>query len=284
MPAPVPPGYTRGPILLIGPTSSTQTEATLLQRFWSEAGGYGARLLLLATAADEAALSRLTALFQSWETEAVTLLAISQRSTAQQRSHGAAIEAATAILLLDNDPLLLTQHLGGTPLAQALRRANARGKVIGGLGAGATALCQHMLLPGAAGQPPLAPGFGLVNRLGLAVQGSTDRAVEPLPYQLLTRISYNPFLIGVGLEPDTGIVVYPDTTLEVFGDNRVYIVDGTESDGSAAALLTSPTLCRAAGWQLHTLSAGYTFNFDGRTVHAPLPTDIPLSSVPGGDG
>lgn len=281
MPAPVPPGYTRGPILFIGPTPANQSEAMLLQRFWSEAGGYGARLLLIATRAEQVHSSHLTALFHGWETEAVVLLPLYTRAAAQQADLLPIIEQATGLLLLENDPLHLTMRLGGTQAAQAIRRANARGKVVAGLGAGATALCQHMLLPDQPGQPPMAAGLGLVNRLGLVV--SAD-AAEATTQQLITRLAYNPFLIGVGLGPDTGLVVYPDTTLEVFGQKAIQIVDGAEGADDLLPALSAPGGGAPAGWRIHQLTAGYTFNFDRRTVHAPPPSDIPLTSLPGANG
>jgi hypothetical protein len=48
MPAPVPPGFTRGPILFLNPVDEAG-EQHLLQRFWTDAGGYGGRIVLIAT-------------------------------------------------------------------------------------------------------------------------------------------------------------------------------------------------------------------------------------------
>lgn len=282
MPAIVPPGFMRGPILMLGPCGAEQAEAELLQRFWTEAGGYGARILLLSIEADER-LTHYQQLFQAWEAAEVAGLVISDRRAAQQRTHLAQIDQATALLLLDADPLRLTMTLGGTPVAQAMRRANAHGKVVAGLGLAATTFCQHMLLFDQApdsGRIQFAPGFGLINRLALDLPSPTSSPDVGRQARLASAVAYNPFLIGVSLRPESGIAIYADTSLEAFGRHEVLIVDGAAVDAIDAQQLDHRVMPSGDGWRIHTLRAGHTFNFDQRTVHTPLPSDIPNSGIP----
>ena len=128
MPAPVPPGFTRGPILFFGPLNDKRHRNALLQSFWDEAGSYGARILIVPTAAgDMAAADELRSWFTNAEVDSLEVLPVRQRVDAHDAQLATLIDNATGILLSDGNPLRFTSILGGTPVAQAIRRANAHG-------------------------------------------------------------------------------------------------------------------------------------------------------------
>ena len=128
MPAPVPPGYTHGPILFFGPLNDKRHSDALLQSFWDEAGSYGARILIVPTAASETgAVDELRGWFANAEVDSLEVLPVRQRVDAHDAQLATLIDNATGILLSDGNPLRFTSILGGTPVAQAIRRANARG-------------------------------------------------------------------------------------------------------------------------------------------------------------
>lgn len=292
MPALVPPGFTRGPILFIGPATQQQAEANLLQRFWTEAGSYGARILIVPTATNHTAAEPYRQLFKQWEATSVEVLAVPNRAAAQQTDQLALIDQATAILVLDGNPLRFASILGGTPVAQALRRANARGKVIAGLSHGGALLCQHILMfePSAAADQPFlhrqliqfSPGLGIINRLVLDTQESGQAAHAGLG-RLLTALAHNPFLIGVSLAPNSGMVVYSDSTLEAFGETSLIILDGAGVSYTNVHEAERAEPLSILGVQLHVLARGYTFNFDQHTVHPPVTSDIPALVAPDQD-
>lgn len=289
MPAPVPPGYTRGPILFLGPTSEGYTKELLLQRFLNEAGGYGARIVILG--ADQSAVEHhYQQRLARMEADSVSLLTITNRADALNPNHHSQLENATGILLVAESALQLAGLIGGTPLAQTIRRANAQGKTVGGVGRGGAILCQHMIAFETRAQNPrpfvhrqliqFAPGLGMVNRLVLDVEHDAAVDLHSGLARLLAAVAYNPFLVGVSIEADTGIVVYPDTTLEAFGANNILVLDGHEvthtnvHEGEAA----KPTAL--LGTKLHLLSHGYTFNFDQHQTYPPPPSDIPTEGAP----
>ena len=289
MPAPVPAGYTRGALVVMGTTTVPTAQEQLLQRFWNEAGGYGARLLICGTTGTEAQSATYYAQLLAMEATSVTQLQINERSSALASHDHSAIEQATGILLLAPTPFHIAALIGGTQLATALRRANASGKTVAGAGSSAAILCQHMITtaPHQPASTPMlqrdlihfAPGLGMVNRLLLAVQPQPQPASHHLA-SLLTALAYNPFLVGVDIAPDTGIVIYPDATLEVFGTNNVLLVDGNTvshtdlMDGSVAGALSLHDV------RLHVLKHGQTFNFDSHTVRPQPSTDIPTAGAP----
>lgn len=289
MPALVPPGFTRGPILFIGSDANRPIDAPLLQRFWTEAGSYGARILIVPTAATQAAADPYVQLFTQWEAGAVNVLTVQNRTEAQQALHLALIDQATAILILDGNPLRFASILGGTPVAQAIRRANARGKIVAGIGRGGAILCQHMLVfePSLAAPEPFlhrrliqfAPGLGIINRLVLDVANGAEGLQAGLS-RLLTAVAYNPFLVGVNLEPGVGVAIYAESTLEVFGTGSVLLVDGAGISYTNVHESEREESLSLIGVQLHVLARGYTFNFDQRTVHQPVSSDIPMTVMP----
>lgn len=284
MPAPVPPGFTRGPIVFIGPLTADQTFARMMQSFWDEAGGYGARILIVPTAASDAVSAER---YRRWLTDAevdwVELLPVSSRRAAHDPALVERIESATGILITDGNPLRFVGMLGGTPVAQAIRRANARGRVVAGVGQGGAVLSQHMIVAAdlsVNGAPTpssirFAPGLGIVNRLTVDSDNEAGANLRTHLPRLLTAVAYNPFLIGVALDPDTGVVLYANSTLEVFGAGSALIVDGARIEECDLYATAPDQPFHVTGVEIYTLTHGYTFNLDAHEVQRPPESEIP---------
>lgn len=281
MPAPVPPGYTRGPILFVGaPTQTTQDNA-LYQWFWDEAGGFGSRILLIVIGAPApAAADALQTRLAEWECDQVTRLDLPNRMAARDPSPVSQVEQATAIALLAAHDFAIGPILGGTPLAQAIRRANARSKAVAGFGPAAAFLCQHMLLSTHAHQAAtmqdlvrFAPGLGLFNRL--VVDGATD---APDPLRLAGAIAHNPFLVTIGLAPGSAATLYPDETLQALGTPGVELVEG--STVTDVDLSAPPSLDAVKGARNYHLQQGAGFNLDDRRLRSGDDIDLPPVTPP----
>ncbi len=286
MPAPVPPGFTRGPIMFMGPLTDAHFLERMLQSFWDEAGGYGARILIVPTA--DPADSRVET-YRRWlldaEVDWVKLLPADDRRAARDPALAELVDTATGILLTDGNPLRLTGILGGTPAAQAIRRANARGRVICAVGQSSGVLSQHMPAR-PAGQdttqqaltPSLvqfAPGLGIVNRVTVDCDRDAGADLRAHLPRLLTAVAYNPFLIGVAIDPNTGIVIYANSTLEVFGAGSALVVDGWQIDENNLYAAGFEEAFQLTGAEIHTLAHGYTYNLDTHQANRPPENDIP---------
>src|SRR5262249_58618895 len=120
--------------------------------------------------------------------------------------------------------------LGGTPLAQAIRRAHRAGALVAGTSAGASVVCDHMIAQGKKGYAPrrasvtLAPGLGLTKRLVIDQHFAQRHRIG----RLFTAVALNPFLIGVGIDEDTAVVLEPANQMHVFGAGTVTIIDGSK--------------------------------------------------------
>lgn len=279
MPAPIPPGYTRGPLLFLGTPTGTPQDAMLRQWLWRETGGYGARLVLITVEAGQVdALRALMAEMAALECDRVESVVALDRAAARAPELARRVEQATGIVLLGCDALCQAAVLGGTALAQAIRRANARSKVVAGVGAAGGFLGQHSIGPGTQpeslrGAVTFAPGLGLVNRLVVDATATT----RPLPAahqtRLLAAVAANPFLVGVGLPAGSAAILYPDDTLVAMGDGTVTLVDGQEITVND---LDSPaTAAAVAGEILYHLAAGQGFNLDDRSLRPAEEIDLP---------
>jgi cyanophycinase len=297
MPASVPPGYTRGPLLFWGASTDPTIDLSLRQWLWREAGGYGARLVLITVEARyAAALTALSAEFSSWECDHIDEIVALDRNTARNPLLAAPVDRSTGVVIWGEEPLRLAALLGGTPLAQAIRRANARSKVVAGMGAAGAFLCQHLISPGLQpatlwGQVTFGPGLGLVNRLVVDAT-SVERELPPAHHnRLLAAVASNPYLIGVGLASGSAAILYPDNTLQSNGPSPVTIIDGQEIDAvdfdatdAVADLNPRSTKGNGITGALHyTLHMGDGFNLDDHSLRPAgeidLPTIGPVTSV-----
>jgi cyanophycinase len=286
VPAPVPPGFTRGPILFFGPLTTGSAAERLLQSFWDEAGSFGGRILIVPTAsADLQQAQQVRDWLRAAEVDSVEILPVRQRSEALDPTLVAAVDNATGILITDGNPLRFTSMLGGTPLAQAIRRANARGRVVCGIGWGGAVLCQHMIafdyrksMPGPFLHRSLiqfAPGLGIINRLALDCDDETGSHFRTHLSRLLTAVAYNPFLIGVALDPDTGAAVYPNSTMEIFGVGSAMVVDGWQMAHTDLYDHADDGPMSILGVHMNVLGPGYIYQLDTHTAHRPAETEIP---------
>lgn len=286
MPAPVPAGYTRGPIQFFGALTNEKSDELLLQDFWSHSGGYGARIVIFPSSrSDEALAQRYSALFSEWQCDSSQVLPVFERAQATEAGYLERVAAATGILILGQNPLRFASSFGGTQLAQAIRRSNAQGKCVAGLGGTASVLCQHMVAFDTRREIPrpllhrqliqFAPGLGILNKLVLDGVASINDSAGDRISRLLTAVAYNPFLVGVSLEADTGITLYANDTFEVFGQNSALVIDG---QGLQHTNLHEAEVTKAVsmlGVQLHVLTRGCKYSIDSRTA-----TPAPLDDIP----
>lgn len=290
MPSPVPAGYTRGSILFLGSAPEDRAQDALLQRFWQEAGAFGSRVVVLGCGTESAgALAQVVALLTDLEGEQAESLLIESRTQAQDGTRWATLAGATGVLLVGASPMRIVGILGGTLLAQTLRRMNAQGKVIAASGGGAPVLCQHMVAydhPRADALPlvhreriQFAPGLGMINRVVVEAGGSAAvYAGQPALGRLLTAVGYNPFLTGIGLEPGTGAALYANGQLEIFGAGTALVVDGSALTHTSLHDAEDLSPASLLGVRLHLLALGCTYSIESHHATAPNPSDVQLQS------
>ena len=108
----------------------------------------------------------------------------------------------------------------------------------------------------------LAPGLGLLE-LTLIDQHFHQRGRIG---RLLCGVAENPSILGIGIDEDTAVRVYPDLHFEVLGSNSVTVVDGRHIKSSNVSELQPDENLAIANITLHVLPAGYGYNLENREV------------------
>ncbi len=259
----------RGFIVPIGGAEDKEGAANILRKFIEVAGGKSARIVIIPTASTlEDTGRRYEKLFRKLGADEAKSLPFSSRDDAGKGEWLEYIEKANGIFVTGGNQLRLTTILGGTAVAKAIRRANARGVAVGGTSAGAAILSEHMIAYGAEGHTPhagavsLVPGFGLTNRI---IIDQHFRQRDRLG-RLLTALAYNPFAVGIGLDEDTAAFIDHTKKIHVVGAGAITIVDASElSHSSIADTKEGKPVCMT-NVRLHVLVDGGTFDLETRSA------------------
>jgi len=264
-------GATRGWIVPIGGAENKENDRRILRRFVEASGGEDADIVVIPTASKMHETGpRYEALFRELGAASVSVMDFDTRRDCQEANRLERLDQATGIFFTGGNQLRLTALLGGTPVAQLIRKRNAAGVTVGGTSAGASILSEHMIAFGdegssvIAGSVRLAPGLGLTNRF---VIDQHFRERDRLG-RLITALAYNPFAIGIGLDEDTAVFIGPDETLEVEGSGGVTVVDASEVSFSSADSVSEGQPVAVLGLKVHVLTPGTTFNLSTRTASA----------------
>lgn len=259
----------RGHLVIIGGAEDTSGECKILRSFVELSGGSKARLAVLSTASeDPRAGEAYRRVFKELGAHEVKVLAIQHREEANRREFAGLLKDSDGIFFTGGDQLRITSILGGSRLYRVLKTALQNGVVMAGTSAGASAMSETMLVGGEDDAAPkketarMAPGLGFLRDVVVdqhfAQRGRIGR--------LLTVVAYNPFILGVGIDEDTAIVVSPDDSFYVIGSGTVTVIDGrsvtysnvSESDAHKPLTLTGVTL--------HILAEGYRYDLKERTA------------------
>lgn len=277
MPSPEATPGARGTIIPIGGAEDKIGSIGILRRFTELCGGREAVIAVLPTASvDPTTPDRYRDVFARLGCNRVRIVDVRTRDEAPDAA--GLLEGVTGVFLTGGAQLRLTTILGGTAVATAIRRLNARGVHVAGTSAGAAFLSEHMIAFGKeggtpiAGQATLAPGLGLTNRI---VVDQHFRQRDRMG-RLLSALAYNPFAIGIGLDEDTAAFLGPDNRFEVVGSGGITIVDAGGIEYSSMATVAEGRPVEMIGVRLHVLTEGASFDLASRrATPSPVPPEEP---------
>ena len=263
----------RGNLVIIGGHEDKSGECAILRWVIALAGGREASLLVLTTASEEGEAAGRTyrEVFTRLGAAAVMVTHVSTRQAAEDPGQTRLAQTATGIFFTGGDQLRITSTLGGTGLGAALVDRYEDGVVIAGTSAGAAAMSGTMIVGGPEDDAPkkcttaMAPGLGLLEEVVIdqhfAQRGRLGR--------LLSAVAQNPYVIGLGIDEDTAVVVRPDARLEVIGSRTVTVADGSRLVHSNASESRPNDPLALLGVLLHTLPAGYGYDLKRRQPLVP---------------
>lgn len=269
-----------GLVMAIGGAEDKVREKIVLRRFVAEAGGPDASIVVLATASELPETGeRYSDLFYGLDAGRVEVLRIRTREDALDAGPEALdiLEDASGFFMTGGSQLRISSALGGTPLADLLRRRHAEGMVVAGTSAGAAVLSQHMISMGESGGTPRRRLVQMAQGLGFAPELLVDQHFRRRDRmgRLVTALSYNPAPLGVGVDEDTAALVRADGVLTVLGAGAVTVVDasGLRFTDSHAVHRGQPVAM--LGLKVDFLTTGCRYDIRRRTALAPESTALP---------
>ncbi len=272
MPAAGKDGEERGYIVPIGGSEDKDTHPVILKRVLALAGGREANIVILPTASRlEETGSFYERIFTKLGAGRVSSIPIATRSDCNNPEFAERCGQASAIFLTGGNQLRLSSILGGTAVAQMIRRKNATGTLVAGTSAGASIMSEHMLAGGEPDKGPsgggvvLAPGLGLTNAAVIDQHFSQRNRLG----RLLSAVSLNPFLLGMGIDEDTAAFIDPHGMIEVVGSGTVTFIDGSEMSYSSAHSVSPTQGIGMIGLKLDILDQGCRYDLARREAFPP---------------
>ncbi len=260
----------RGFLIPIGGAEGRKKDSAILQRFVELCGGEQARILVIPTASLRAETGpEYMKLFESFGARSLNM-PVEHREDCFEDKILDKLETATGIFITGGNQLRLSTILGGTPVAHAIRRRNADGVHLAGTSAGAAIMAEHMIAGGRSGPSPresgveLAPGLGLTNKVIIDQHFSQRGRMG----RLLSALSFNPFVSGLGIDENTAGFIAADGDLEVVGRGTITVIDPSGLHHSSMSYVRKAQAVTLLGLKLHILASGAHFNLETREVRA----------------
>jgi len=210
-------------------------------------------------------------------------LALKNREMANDQACAEKIYECDGIFMTGGDQKRLMAVIGGTLVAAAMHRAlREHGTCIGGTSAGASAMSEHMLSDGKSGGLPqkgttqVGAGLGFLRRVMIDQHFSERQRLG----RLLSAIAANPYLLGVGIDENTALIVELNSGLEVLGQGAVTIIDGREVMSNLPDVSTADPV-ELINVRMHLLRPGFRYSVhgeeqQGRKVSPALEQIIPI--------
>ncbi|HET9228078.1 MAG TPA: cyanophycinase [Thermoanaerobaculia bacterium] len=220
-----------GLLMAIGGAEDKLRERVILRSFVEAAGGPDANIVVLATASELADTGdRYSGLFESMNADTVEVLRVRSREDALEAGSGVLdlLEFASGLFITGGSQLRISVALGGTAIADMIRRRHAEGMVVAGTSAGAAVLSEHMISMGDSGGTPRRRLVQMAKGLGLAPEIVIDQHFRQRDRlgRLVTALSYNPGPLGIGVDEDTAAVIDGEE-LRVIGSGAVTVLDAS---------------------------------------------------------
>jgi cyanophycinase len=161
------------------------------------------------------------------------------REEADQDSTLKKLDGVTGVFFGGGDQAYLTRDLLGTKLLHAIKNIYKNGGVVSGTSAGAAVMSQVMITGNELknidttdifisiekGNVEQIEGFGFLNSAIIDQHFIKRKRLN----RLISTVLEHPELIGIGIDESTSIIVNPDETFNVLGENQVMIFNAINS-------------------------------------------------------
>lgn len=263
-----------GHLLVIGGAEDKYNERRILKKFLELAGGERAEILIVPVASDfpEFAADVYTQAFRNLGVANPRVLRATSRQDVVHADIDKLLDGVTGVFMTGGDQMRLVSLLGGTKLAEKLRRmVRDTSLVMAGTSAGAAAMSTSMIVRGEPSSHPhknavkLSPGLGFLKNIIIDQHFSERGRIS----RLITAVSYNPYNLGIGIDENTAIILDGQGILEVYGAGSTTIVDGSQITFNEIAEVADNESFSICGVQFHVLRDGLYYNYLDRHPMQP---------------
>lgn len=251
-----------GTLIVIGGHEDREGRKTILREV---AKIVGKKRLIIATVAShqpEGYFEQYQNAFGDLGIEDLKEMYIETRQQSMSREMIDLFKGAGGVFFSGGDQLRITSQIGDTPVMRCIQEILDNGGVVAGTSAGASAMCETMLVKGSGqesyriGDLRMAPGLGLIEGVIIdqhfAERGRMGR--------LLGAVAQNPRMLGIGIDEDTAIVLSDSHSFRVIGNGAVYVVDAEQVSYSNIAEEREDRPLSMFDVHLHVLSDDDTFD------------------------
>ncbi len=264
----------QGLLMAIGGAEDKIRERVILRAFVEAAGGPDANVVVLATASEFAETGdRYAGIFESLHADTVEVLRVRSREDALDAGSGVLdlLEFASGLFITGGSQLRISTALGGTAIADTIRRRHAAGMVVAGTSAGAAILSEHMISMGDSGGTPRRRLVQMAKGLGLAPDLVIDQHFRQRDRlgRLVTALSYNPAPLGIGVDEDTAAVIHGGE-LRVIGSGAVTVLDASAVRYTDSSEVRRGQALSMLGLKLDFLTSGCRYDLRRRVGLPPL--------------
>lgn len=260
----------KGNLIIIGGAEDKYGESEILKQVVNEISEKHGKLMVLTTATEmpDEVGSDYRNVFSRLGVQEIDILNINTRDDANSEENVERIKNTNGIFFTGGDQLRITSILGGTKVYTALLVAYSEGTLIVGTSAGASVMSSTMIVDGKSNDAArkctlkMAPGLGLIEETIIDQHFEQRGRIG----RLLCGVAENPFVLGIGIDENTAIRVYPDAHFEVLGENAVTIVDGKTIKSSNVSELKPDEILAITNVTIHILPRGYGYDLKKREV------------------
>jgi cyanophycinase len=192
------------------------------QRFMKLAGGKNAHIVVIPTASKEADTLDLDEYLKTWRglnPASLTILHTRSKEDANDPNFVKPLEKATAIWFGGGRQSRIADAYLGTLAEKKFHEVLKRDGVIGGTSAGAAIMSRTMIARGHP-KPEIETGLGFIP--GAIIDQHFIKRQRQV--RLVDAVTSYPYLVGLGIDEGTALVVYDGSKIDVLGDSCVTIV------------------------------------------------------------
>lgn len=253
----------KGHLVLIGGNEDRVGSKTVLKRIVSL--GATGQIAVIPTASDypREMGEKYERVFRELGVPRVTALDIRYPGDPDKAGYRELIRGADVVFFTGGDQVKLVDILKGSALFGEIRRRFEAGATIAGTSAGAAAASDPMIFNGdengfQKGAVRHAEGFGFLKGVTIDTHFLDRRRLPRLVQALCAGLSRH----GLGLDEDTGIIVYPDRVAEVIGAGMVTALDARQLRFTDYHTVRERERFACEGIRLGFLTAGTFFNLN----------------------